>query len=110
MIGRWLFSDLGIRVLLLDEPTQGVDIGSREELYRLLRDFVSRGGCILFSSSDPKELVTLSDRVMILAREKQVAELDQGFKEQSLVASAHEFAGAPSQGGSDHHVGANANG
>jgi ribose transport system ATP-binding protein len=91
MMGRWLFPDLGIRVLLLDEPTQGVDVGAREDLYQLLRDFSAAGGAILVASSDPDEIVGLCDRVLILARGRQAAELDENITQERLVEYAHRY-------------------
>ena len=54
------------RVLLLDEPTRGVDIGARHELYRLIRQFSEQGLAVIISSSDLPELIGLSDRIAIL--------------------------------------------
>ncbi|MCC5987115.1 MAG: sugar ABC transporter ATP-binding protein [Pararhodobacter sp.] len=92
MMGRWLFPDLGIKVLLLDEPTQGVDVGAREDLYFLLRDFTASGGAILFSSSDPEEVVALSHRAIIVAKGRQAAMLEgDEITEEHLVDMAHKF-------------------
>lgn len=90
MLGRWLFPDLGVRILLLDEPSQGVDIGAREELYRLLDEFRAAGGAILAASSDPEEIVTLADRVLILHQGVQLAVLDHDITEERLVQLAHK--------------------
>lgn len=91
MMGRWLFPDLGIRVLLLDEPTQGVDIGAREDLYQLLRRFTATGGSILVASSDPEEIASLCDRAIILARGRQVACMDEDITAGLLVEYAHKY-------------------
>ncbi len=91
MMGRWLFPDMGIRVLLLDEPTQGVDVGAREDLYRLLRDFTAAGGAILVASSAPDEIAGLCDRAVILARGRQAADLDHDITEERLVEYAHRY-------------------
>lgn len=98
VLGRWLFPRLGIRVLLLDEPTQGVDIGAREELYRLFRAFLAEGGTILMASSDPDEIVALADRVVIVGHGRQVALLDRDITEERLVALAHKSASAQGAG------------
>ncbi|MGO4832487.1 sugar ABC transporter ATP-binding protein [Rhizobiaceae sp. 2RAB30] len=91
MMGRWLFPDMGIRVLLLDEPTQGVDVGAREDLYRLLRDFTAAGGAILVASSAPDEIAGLCDRAVILARGRQAADLNHDITEERLVEYAHRY-------------------
>lgn len=92
MIGRWLIPGAKVHLLLLDEPTQGVDIGAREELYSLLRAFTEAGGAILVSSSDPEELVTLAHRVLIMAKGRQSALIDRDITEENLVRLAHQTA------------------
>jgi ribose transport system ATP-binding protein len=63
------------RVLLLDEPTQGVDVGAREEIYELVRDAVANGAAALLASSDSEELATVCDRVVVLCKGRLVGEL-----------------------------------
>ncbi|MGP3533259.1 sugar ABC transporter ATP-binding protein [Microbacterium sp. RD1] len=53
-------------VLLLDEPTQGVDAGAQAEIYRLLSEYATGGGAVLVSSSDIKELISIADRIVVL--------------------------------------------
>jgi len=73
VIGRWLLR--GPKVLILDEPTRGVDIGSRGEIHRLLRDLAAGGMSILVISSEPDELPDLCDRVLVMAEGRIVREL-----------------------------------
>jgi len=76
------------RVLLAEEPTQGVDVRSRMDIYNLLRDAARRGLAVVLVSSDASELVGLCDRIMVLSRGRQVAELAAaGATEQSVVDS-----------------------
>ncbi len=70
VIGKWL--DLAPRVLLLDEPTRGVDVGAKAEIYRLVEDLTSRGHAVVLASSDLPEVIRLADRVLVL-REGQLA-------------------------------------
>ncbi|MEA2778634.1 MAG: ribose transport system ATP-binding protein [Rhodospirillaceae bacterium] len=65
-IAKWLLAES--RVLLLYDPTRGIDVGTKNELYDLMRAFVAAGGAILFYSSEIPELVNLSDRVAVLYR------------------------------------------
>jgi ribose transport system ATP-binding protein len=74
MIGRWLASE--IDVLLLEEPTRGVDVGAKAEIYRLLREFTNGGGAILTVSSELLELLGLCDRILVVRRNEIVAELE----------------------------------
>ncbi|MBI3526263.1 MAG: ATP-binding cassette domain-containing protein [Betaproteobacteria bacterium] len=63
------------KVLLVDEPTQGVDVGARMEIYRILRETAARGAAIVVVSSDGQELAGLCDRVLIFSRGHIVKEL-----------------------------------
>jgi len=89
VMGRWLLPNLAVKVLLLDEPTQGVDIGAREELYGLLRRFANAGGAMLVASSDPDEITTIADRVVILAQGQHVQTLQGNITQARLVQAAH---------------------
>jgi ribose transport system ATP-binding protein len=64
------------KVLICDEPTQGVDVGARVEIYRLLRELAADGCAIIVCSSDALELVGLCDRVMVMSRGQTVAMLE----------------------------------
>jgi ribose transport system ATP-binding protein len=65
LLARWLRTRP--RVLLLDEPTQGVDVGTKPEIYALLRQAAHRGTAIVVCSTDSEELVELADRVIVLS-------------------------------------------
>lgn len=79
VVGRWLTDESSARMLLLDEPTQGIDVGARADLYDLIRRFVQAlGRGVLFTSSDPEEVEALADRAVVLARGRVVAELEGG--------------------------------
>jgi ribose transport system ATP-binding protein len=67
VVGRWLGSK--IRVLLADEPTRGVDVAARLQIHLLLRNIAERGGLCLVYSSDPEELVDISDSILLFHRE-----------------------------------------
>ncbi len=73
VIGRWLLR--GPRVLMLDEPTRGVDVGARGEIHRLIRELAAKGMAVLVVSSEPDELPDLCDRVLVMAEGRVVREL-----------------------------------
>ena len=78
----------GARVLLADEPTQGVDVGARVEIYRLIRDFATDGGAVVVVSSDALELEGLCDRVLVFSRGHVVQELTgEALSEQRITAA-----------------------
>lgn len=64
VLARWLAT--APRVLLLDEPTRGVDVGAKDEIYALLRDLAADGLAVLFASSDLEEVLALADRVLVV--------------------------------------------
>ena len=90
-VGRWLAALEHIDVLLMDEPTQGIDVGARRDLYELVRRLAhEEGKAILFTSSDPEETLSLADRVLVLRRGRIVAELaPEGLSEQRILSIAH---------------------
>ena len=73
VIGKWL--ELAPRVLLLDEPTRGVDVGAKAEIYALVEELASRGHAVVLASSDLPEVVRLADRVIVLREGKPAGEL-----------------------------------
>jgi ABC-type sugar transport system ATPase subunit len=74
-IGRWLAGPQSLRVLLLDEPTQGIDVGTRAELYRLIRRMSAEQGiAVVMTSSYPQEICAVADRALVLRRGRCVAE------------------------------------
>ncbi len=80
VVGRWLLGDT--RLLLLDEPTRGVDVGARAELYQLIRGLAARGVGVLLVSSEVPEVLGLADRVLVMregrvVREAPAADLDE---------------------------------
>lgn len=87
VIARWLSDDT--KVLLLDEPTRGVDVGARGEIYTIIRDLAASGMSVILASSDTPELIGLSHRVLVvrdgeITGELSRAELD-GEDAQELI-------------------------
>ena len=64
VIAKWLMTEP--RIVLLNDPTRGIDVGTKQELYRLMRELADQGAAILFYSTDYDELVGCCDRVAIM--------------------------------------------
>ena len=64
VLGKWL--SMAPKVMILDEPTRGIDVGAKAEIYRLMRELADRGGVILMISSDMEEVLNVSDRVAVM--------------------------------------------
>lgn len=74
LLARWLA--IKPRVLMLDEPTRGVDIGAKSEIYRIISELAAQGMAILMVSSELPEVVGMSDRVLVMREGRLVGELD----------------------------------
>jgi ABC-type sugar transport system ATPase subunit len=74
VIGKWL--ELAPRVLLLDEPTRGVDVGAKAEIYALIEELTARGHAVVLASSDLPEVCRLAHRVLVLREGKLAGELE----------------------------------
>jgi ABC-type sugar transport system ATPase subunit len=87
ILAKWLARE--VAVLLLDEPTQGVDVAAKVQIHALIRDFAKRGGGVLVSSSDLAELTCLCESICALHQGRITARLDrsEGFDEKRLHAA-----------------------
>ena len=99
VLTRWLASDL--KVLILDEPTRGIDVGARSEIYDLIRNLTDTQGLgVIVISSELPELLGLSDRVLVMAEGRIRAEFDRNeASEEAVMAAAipHGQSEAPAQ-------------
>ena len=87
IISRWLMKDC--KVLLFDEPTRGIDIQTREAIYRLLYDLAAQGKAIVIVSSEIRELTTICDRIAVLSNGRLAADFqrDEWSAEKIMAAS-----------------------
>jgi ribose transport system ATP-binding protein len=65
VIGKWLLADS--RVLIMDEPTRGIDVGAKVEVYELMNELTENGAGILMISSDLPEVLGMSDRILVMS-------------------------------------------
>ncbi|HHC6453380.1 TPA: L-arabinose ABC transporter ATP-binding protein AraG [Vibrio parahaemolyticus] len=87
ILGRWLSTDMS--VILLDEPTRGIDVGAKSEIYELIFNLAERGVTVLVVSSDLPEVLGVSDRVMVMKEGAVTGELQRHeFKEQTALSLA----------------------
>jgi ribose transport system ATP-binding protein len=112
VLARWLLRDC--RVLLLDEPTRGVDVGARSEIYALIRSLAERGVAVVVVSSEIPEVLGLADRVLVISDGEVVAEqpaeaLDEhgvlDLVMEGTVAPRHRAAGAQHSTSAPQHEG-----
>jgi len=74
-LARWLMTDP--KILILDEPTQGIDVGAKTEIYRLIRQLAAKGLAILMISSETEEILGMSDRVAVMTKGRIAGILDR---------------------------------
>ena len=87
VLGKWLA--LEPKVLLLDEPTRGVDVGAKQEIYRLMDELAGRGVAILFASSELEEVLGMSDRALVMHQGRIAGELPRAkLSEESVMLLA----------------------
>ncbi|HJN17609.1 MAG TPA: ATP-binding cassette domain-containing protein, partial [Armatimonadota bacterium] len=93
LLAKWLAADP--QVLILDEPTRGVDVGAKAIIHRAVAEVADRGRGVILISSDLPELVGLADRIIVLREGRLTGELPTGdlTPEQVLLAASGEYAG-----------------
>jgi len=94
VIAKWLYRDCDI--LIFDEPTRGIDVGAKFEIYRMLGDLAQRGKAILFVSSDVKELMAICHRILVFSagRVAETFERGQWTQEKIMAAAFSEYVNA----------------
>ncbi len=85
LIGKWLFTDPDI--LILDEPTRGIDVGAKYEVYCIINQMVSEGKSVLMISSEMPEVLGMSDRIYIMNEGKMVGEMNAKDATQEKIMS-----------------------
>jgi ABC-type sugar transport system ATPase subunit len=91
IIARWLL--MQPRVLLLDEPTRGIDVGAKAEIYVLIRKLAEQGTAIILTSSELPELLFVSDRILVLCEGRLTADLThEDADEEKIMQAATRFA------------------
>ena len=85
-LAKWL--QIRPKLLLLDEPTRGIDVGAKREIYQLMEEWTAQGIAILLITSEMPELLTLSDRIMVLHRGNFVAEFSRETATPEAVLAA----------------------
>ena len=94
VLAKWLARQ--VRLLILDEPTRGIDVGAKQEMYRLMNQLTREGKGILLISSDLPEVLAMSDRVYVMRHHRVVGELGEGGRSpEAVMAYATGAAGGP---------------
>jgi ribose transport system ATP-binding protein len=87
VLAKWLYAEAS--VFLLDEPTRGIDVRSKAEIYELVRALAARGAAVIIASSETEELLRVADRIVVLHRRRIAGELDRAAAtEESILQLA----------------------
>jgi putative multiple sugar transport system ATP-binding protein len=86
LLGKWMFADP--EILILDEPTRGIDVGAKYEIYTIINQLVAEGKCVLMISSELPEILGMCDRVYVMNEGRVVAELPREEASQETIMAA----------------------
>ena len=86
ILARWMSTNP--KVLILDEPTKGIDVGAKAEIYKLSDEFTAQGGCVIMVSSEMPEILGMSDRIAVMHEGELVAVFDRDEATQEKLLSA----------------------
>jgi len=91
ILARWLLTKP--KVLLLDEPTRGIDVGAKVEVYQVINRLVKEGKCVIMVSSEMPEILGMSDRVLVMREGRITGEMSRStdaFNQESVMKAAWE--------------------
>jgi len=86
VLARWLTTDPG--VVLLDEPTRGIDVGAKHAIYEVMRGLAAQGVAVLMVSSELPEVIGMSDRILVMCDGRLAGELPAGSDEETILSLA----------------------
>ena len=85
LLAKWMFTDPDI--LILDEPTRGIDVGAKYEIYCIMNQLVAAGKSVIMISSEMPEILGMCDRIYVMNEGKMVAELKGSEASQEIIMS-----------------------
>jgi ribose transport system ATP-binding protein len=83
VISKWLQTEP--KVLIMDEPTRGIDVNAKVEIYTIVRNLAKSGVCVIFVSSEVSEVVKVSDRILVLSQGRISGEFKQGVSQEEIM-------------------------
>ena len=89
ILGRWINEKVDTKVLILDEPTKGIDVGTKAEIYKLICELACRGISIILISSELTEVINISDRILVMHNGHITGEfMREDATEENVLAAA----------------------
>ena len=91
ILARWMSTNP--KVLILDEPTKGIDVGAKAEIYKLIDEFTAQGGCVIMVSSEMPEIMGVCDRIIVMSGGRIAGEVDgKNCTQEQIMALAAKYA------------------
>ena len=89
ILGRWTTDEIGTKLLILDEPTKGIDVGTKAEVYQMICDFAMMGIGVIFISSELTEVINVADRILVMHEGQMTGQLSrEDATEENVLALA----------------------
>ena len=102
VLGKWLMTEPSM--LIIDEPTRGVDVGAKYEIYEFIDQIAARGTAVLFISSEIEELVGMCDRIVVMGQGEVLGSFDRAdFDKESILRTAFREHGENGENGTNGH-------
>jgi putative multiple sugar transport system ATP-binding protein len=86
LLGKWMFADP--EIMILDEPTRGIDVGAKYEIYCIINQLVAEGKSIVLISSELTEILGMSDRIFVMHEGRMIAEFNRADANQEVIMSS----------------------
>ena len=83
VIAKWLVAEK--KVLIMDEPTRGIDVGAKAEIHRIMRELADAGACVIFISAEVPEITRVADRILVMRGGQIAAEFDRGVRQEQVI-------------------------
>ena len=100
VLAKWLISD--VKVVIFDEPTRGIDIGAKQEIYRIMNEMTESGISIIMISSEMEEVLGMSDRILVLYEGRQMGVLEKAaFSQEAVMTLASGYPAGSEQRGTE---------
>jgi ABC-type sugar transport system ATPase subunit len=88
VLAKWILA--APRIIIFDEPTRGIDVGAKAEIYRIMCDYVAKGNAVIMVSSEMPEAMGMSDRLIVLSNHRESGEMcREDFSQERIVQ--HQF-------------------
>ena len=85
VLAKWFLTNG--EIFIFDEPTRGIDVGSKQEIYKIMIDLVKQGKAVIMASSDMPEIVSMSDRIVVMRKKTKIAELNRNeISEENILS------------------------